>query len=237
MWLEPQGNIPSEIAIGFSDMRLDWMRLPDDSEDRKTTEEILEMRRQALQETLSSGDVCILQQVHGARVVKASVGSIQIADAHWTDEPDLNLVVLTADCVPVFLCSSHGNVVAAVHCGWRGLANHVLRNAVDSLPIDPSYLSAFTGPAICGQCYEFGVELLPQLGLTPDSSCVQKLPNPSKCMLDLPKLVADQLRALGVQNIELSDQCTYHDSESYFSYRRESTVMRQASFIRIESTV
>ena len=176
----------------------------------------------------------MLHQVHGNRMVKANPGNIQTADAQWTDEPDLNLVILTADCVPVFLCSLRGDLAVAVHCGWRGLANQILPNVVHSLPVDPANLVAFTGPAICGSCYEFGIDLLPQLKVKLDSACVRRLANPKKCLLDLPNLVANQLRSLGVRNVDVSDQCTYHHSDRYFSYRRNGTQKRQTSFIRIK---
>ena len=176
----------------------------------------------------------MLHQVHGDRMVKANAANIQTADAQWTDEPGLNMVILTADCVPVFLCSLRGDVAVAVHCGWRGLANEILRNVVHALPVDPADLVGFTGPAICGSCYEVGIELLPQLNISTDSSCVRRLDNPKKCLLDLPNLVAGQLHSLGVYSVDVSDQCTYHHSQRYFSYRRNGTHKRQASFIRIQ---
>ena len=234
MWLTPQQNTPDSIVIGFSDKRLDLGSKPRDAHSVERSDVILARRRRTLCRQIDQGGVSMMHQVHGNRMVKANASNIQTADAQWTDEPGLNMVILTADCVPVFLCSSRGDLAVAVHCGWRGLANQILRNTVHALPVDPADLVGFTGPAICGKCYEVGIDLLPKLNVSLDSSCVRRLDNSKKCLLDLPHLVADQLHRLGVTNVDVSDQCTYHHSERYFSYRRNGTQMRQASFIRIQ---
>src|SRR5919107_4547558 len=61
------------------------------------------------------------RQVHSSAVVRAN-GHGAEADAIWTDERGLGLVVVTADCVPVALARRDGRpAVALVHAGWRGL--------------------------------------------------------------------------------------------------------------------
>ena len=79
-------------------------------------------------------EVVFLHQVHGADVFDASVGgepeTAPRADALVTDNPEQLLLVRTADCVPVLLCSSDGRRVAAVHAGWKGLLAGVLPAAV-----------------------------------------------------------------------------------------------------------
>lgn len=234
MWLKPRKNVPYPIVIGFSDNRIDLATTASDAKLVKGSDSILEEKRRTLCKHVGFGDVCVLRQVHSDRMVRAKTENVQTADAHWTDMPGLNLVIFSADCVPVFLCSTRGDVAAAVHCGWRGLANQILRNVVHKLPVDAADLVGFTGPAICGNCYEVGIDLLPKLNVSSDSSCVRRLDKPKKCLLDLPNLVADQLLSLGVRNVDLSDQCTFHHSERYFSYRRNGTHKRQASFIRIQ---
>ena len=234
MWLTPRQQVPDSIVIGFSDNQLDLDSMSSDLQSDERSDVILERRRRTLCSQIGHGDLSMLHQVHGVRMVKANAANIQTADAQWTDKLGLNMVILTADCVPVFLCSLHGDVAVAVHCGWRGLANQILRNVVHALPVLPVDLVGFTGPAICGSCYEVGIELLPALDVSFDSSCVRRLDNPKKCLLDLPNLAANQLRSLGVRRVDVSDQCTYHHSERYFSYRRNGTHKRQASFIRIQ---
>ena len=55
--------------------------------------------------------------------------------------------VMTADCLPVLLTNTDGTQVAAVHAGWRGLADGILENAVNKFT-KPSQVMAWIGPAI-----------------------------------------------------------------------------------------
>ena len=70
----------------------------------------------------------------GPRCGDATAGRPRpIADAAVTSRPGRVAVVLTADCLPVFLCREDGSRVAVAHAGWRGLAAGVLENAVAAL--------------------------------------------------------------------------------------------------------
>ena len=71
------------------------------------------------------------KQVHGANLLLARPGECGEGDALFTAEPGLALSIAIADCVPVLLASPQG--VAAVHAGWRGLAQGVLGPAVAAI--------------------------------------------------------------------------------------------------------
>ena len=47
-------------------------------------------------------------------------------------------------------------------------------------------------------------------------------PRPEHYLFDLSAYAADKLRRLGIQNIAVSKDDTYADSENYFSYRRNT---------------
>src|SRR5205809_753186 len=50
----------------------------------------------------------------------------QIADASYTTLLGQACVILTADCLPLLICDKAGKQVAAIHAGWKGLANGVI---------------------------------------------------------------------------------------------------------------
>ncbi len=78
-----------------------------------------------------------LNQVHGARVQQAYAAEPPEADAAVAFDRDYACVVLTADCLPVFLCDRRGERVAVAHAGWRGLAGGVLEATVAALGVPP----------------------------------------------------------------------------------------------------
>lgn len=102
------------------------------------------------------------RQVHGREVVIVDDGPWsdrcgREADALVTRRDDLVLEVRTADCAVLGMWSDDG-VVAAVHCGWRGLVAGVVDAAVDAMrSLTPAPLRAVLGPSIGVECYEFGV--------------------------------------------------------------------------------
>src|SRR5690606_27115477 len=82
-----------------------------------------------------------LDQVHGSELVWAvRHGHKPKADAVSSREPGRVCAVLTADCLPVLLCDREGRQVAAVHCGWRGLAAQLLGRVLASFEAPGSQL-------------------------------------------------------------------------------------------------
>ncbi|MEM7402366.1 MAG: peptidoglycan editing factor PgeF, partial [Pseudomonadota bacterium] len=105
-----------------------------------------------------------LNQVHGNNVLKLddTTQSNIIADASYTDKTGIVCAILTADCLPVVFCDQKGEYIAAVHAGWRGLANGVLDNTLQALPVDNDELMCWLGPAIGPNMFEVGSEVVQQ---------------------------------------------------------------------------
>jgi copper oxidase (laccase) domain-containing protein len=67
----------------------------------------------------------------------------------------IGLVILTADCASVALGSPEG-VLGAVHAGWRGLADGVVEQAVETMgTLGATEVVGAVGPCIHPGCYEF----------------------------------------------------------------------------------
>lgn len=174
-----------------------------------------------------------LQQVHGNRVVAAeTVREPVTADAAWTREPGRPCVVMTADCLPILLCDRAGTVVAAVHAGWRGLAEGVIAATVAQLNVPPLELLAWLGPAIGPGAFEVGEEVRAAFMALDkgNASCFQ--PSPAgRWLADIYGLARLQLRRLYVTAVYGGHACTFSEPERFFSYRRETTTGRMASLI------
>src|SRR5262245_17906213 len=72
-----------------------------------------------------------LKQMHSpdALIVDGPfLGEVPTADALITKTPGLLLGIYTADCVPILLSTLSGDMVAAIHAGWRGAFKGVIEN-------------------------------------------------------------------------------------------------------------
>ena len=136
-------------------------------------------------------------------------------DGHATQAPGLMLYVTVADCVPIYLVDPRSRAVALLHAGWRGVAGKILEQGIQAL----SHKTRSTvgdivmhcGVSICHKCYEVGSEVIEALGLHSNSQ--------GKAQADLPALLAEQARALGINEVSSSELCSAHDRDRFFSHR------------------
>lgn len=171
-----------------------------------------------------------LRQVHGARVIHLDdwVPGVE-ADAAWTDRPGQVAAVLTADCLPVLLAEASGCCVAAVHAGWRGLAQGILAAVVDALPARPERLHAWIGPRIGPSHYPVGSELVEAFA---DFQFAFQPLAAGQWLADLPAIAMTQLGRAGLVSVRDSGLCTYGDRR-FFSVRRERNTGRLGSLVWI----
>lgn len=174
-----------------------------------------------------------LTQVHGTQVVDAAICLPDCAaDASYTTVPNVVCAVLTADCLPVLLCHRAGTCVAAIHAGWRGLAQGVIEAAVRSLPCHPAELLAWLGPAIGPTAFEVGGEVRDQFIAQDAASAAAFIPRHTDDYLaDIYVLARLRLAKLGVTEVYGGGACTVNDAERFYSYRRDSVTGRMTTLI------
>jgi polyphenol oxidase len=181
-----------------------------------------------------------MNQVHGDRVElvdgpqSAAVGGRTGTDALVTSTPRLALAVVTADCVPVLLADARAGVVAAVHAGRVGARDGVVARAVEAMVAagarEPD-ISALLGPAVSGRNYEVPAAMADEVeALLPGSRSTTSAGTPA---LDLRAGIACQLKALGVNAVDIDPRCTVDDA-SLFSHRRGAPTGRLASVVWME---
>ena len=153
----------------------------------------------------------------------------------------------TADCVPILLWDGVRGAVAAVHAGWRGTAKGIAARCVELMmreyDSDPAALQVAIGPCIGPCCFETGPEvpdaMLASLGpeaerfitackdahgasaAAPrcDAARSEESVSPSKFLLDLKQLNAIWLRRAGVEQIDISCDCTRCQPDRFWSHR------------------
>lgn len=196
----------------------------------------VEKNRQWLVEQMNMPSSPIwLNQTHSTVIadVADSTSEVLDADGCFTSSPQVICSAMTADCLPVLLTNTLGTQVAAVHAGWRGLANGIVENA---LGLFSGEVMAWLGPAIGSAVFEVGEDVLQafvdfdpqaQLAFTPRDV-------EGKWLADMSMLATQRLNKAGVSQVFDSGLCTLQNSDDFYSYRRDGITGRQATFIWIE---
>ncbi|MEW6570779.1 MAG: peptidoglycan editing factor PgeF [Nitrospirota bacterium] len=163
----------------------------------------------------------------------------RIADAVITARRGILIGVKVADCVPILLLDEKRSVIGAVHAGWRGSAAGIVKKSIllmiDRYESCPEDILVAIGPGI--KCYEVGSEVKEAVEKTTgEGEYYCRSEQNGKFFLDLSHANMLQVVSLGVpvQNIWISGECTYCNSEKYYSYRYMKTYNgSQGGFIGI----
>jgi polyphenol oxidase len=192
-----------------------------------------------------------LKQTHSVACVNISNCSVLApnagADAAYScgfnRAPPTACVVLTADCLPILLCSVDGLEIAAVHAGWRGLVAGVIESSLKHFRAAPNQIMAWIGPAISQAAFEVGPEVrnafLDALPIHADEvkAAFIESTNAGRWLADLYALARLRLGIFGVSQVFGGSFCT-HAEPRFHSYRRDGAASgRMATLIWFDATL
>ena len=149
-----------------------------------------------------------------------------LCDGVITNEKNLMLLTVEADCVPVYILDPVKKAIGMVHSGWRGTVNNITEKALEIMKenyeCNVSDILIHFGPSICGNCYEVGIELIDEFKKYLKCDEIHEvftpiLDKPEKYLLDVAKSIKIALIRYGIkeENISRTDICTYHDNIFY----------------------
>ena len=208
--------------------------------------------RQAVADAMKVDKLFTLKQVHSRHVVVVGKDSdpsaVVEADGLVTGDPEIGLGALGADCAPVLFVDPVAKLIGAAHAGWKGALLGVTDQILDtmvSLGGQESQVVCAVGPAIARDSYEVGEafrqRFLEQSPISAerffhrinDSGSPESEPH-----FELPGYIEARLLARGIGEVEVLNEDTYRQPESFFSYRRschknESGYGRQISVISL----
>ncbi len=145
-------------------------------------------------------------------------------DALITNDAGCALVVFTADCTPILLWDGVTGAVGAVHAGWRGTATDIagktVRKMVSEFGCRPENIRASIGPNIGACCFETDRDVPDTIIETFGQEAelfIRK--TGAKYHVDLKAVNAYALRRAGVENIEISEDCTMCAPDRFWSHR------------------
>ena len=168
-----------------------------------------------------SAPVISCHQVHLSKIINVDlqkntpqeIRKMQ-GDGLLTNQPNVILAILTADCLPILLIDKKQKAIAAIHAGRNGSMLFIIEAAIKQMEIlfgtKSENLIAGIGPGIKKCCYE----------------------------VDLFRANIEQMTKKGVlkENIFSLDQCTSCKKDIFFSYRAEKgKTGRMLGFIMIKN--
>lgn len=154
-------------------------------------------------------------------------------DALITNEVNLPLCTIHADCIPVLFYDPVHHAAGTAHSGWRGTKDGIAGKVVSEMQrvfgSDPAQLQVVIGPGICRGCFAVDEDVYRAFyeayGMSRE---IQDYlgPHPTQCgkwQIDLKAFVRHVLLAAGVPagNIDMTEACTCCDGYHFFSHRRD----------------
>lgn len=178
-----------------------------------------------------------LTQVHGIKVVNVAKEKDYVeADASFANQPKQVCLVQTADCLPILFCDTKGQLVAATHAGWKGLAIGVVEATIQTLREQGAQeIMAWLGPGIGPNAFEVGDDVRDLfMSRYPTSGQHFKVIGNQKYLGHLYAIAIDILKEHQINQISGGDLCSYSDEKRFYSFRRDETTGRMASVIWFE---
>lgn len=215
-----------EVSAFLSERKDGSMKLVKDSDVNQKN------RKRFFKEIGIGGEKVVAAEiVHGTKIEMVDEGSPDIilgADGMVTRKKDIFLSVTVADCIPVFFYEKQQEIVGIAHCGWRGIVDGIIGNAVGKIAEiggNPENIRVVLGPGI-GKChFEIREDVLDNFRDHPESVANRE----ERIFVDLKGIIKKQLFLSGArpENIEDDDECTM-ESRRYFSYRRDKPEIPEA---------
>lgn len=239
-FIKPDWQVPQKVkaftttrAGGVSKAPFDSLNLGNHVADSSSA--VSKNRQILLQQMSGCNEIRWLQQVHNTDCLTADkITNEATVDAVYTRQAGLACCVMTADCLPVLFCNRKGTQVAAAHAGWKGLANGVLLNTLNTFSAEDikEGVVAWLGPAISQAHFEVGPDVRNAFDWAPD--IYFKAGQGDRLYADLYGLARLQLQQAGVVEVSGGGFCTYEE-ERFFSYRQASNTGRMATCIWIDN--
>ena len=162
------------------------------------------------------------------RGIKQDLPPLPDCDGIVTNDPEVVLFTLHADCSAFFLFDLKNKAIGLSHAGWRGTYGRIGQKLIEKMHecygTDPCDVYAVISPCICGKCYEvekkIGDMFVAEFN---DEKIMREHENPEKAYIDIRLAAEDGFLQAGVlpEHIGHIPCCTYERDELFYSYRRD----------------
>ena len=175
----------------------------------------------------SAKDIFLLNQIHSNKFIyideKYQFRSKPKADAIITNQKNIPIGILTADCVPILICDERKNFIAAIHAGWKGAYKDIISKVINFMikkGSNPRNITAVIGPAISVKNYEVKENFKRKFIKKDKKNNNFFKIKYKKLYFDLPNYVKSCLLKIKIKNIEKMNIDTFDIKNNFFSARR-----------------
>ena len=175
----------------------------------------------------SAKNIFLLNQIHSNKLVyidyNYKLTKKPKADAVITNQKNLPIAVLTADCVPILIYDNKKRIVAAIHAGWKGAFKGIIDKVIKFMVkkgCSLKNITAVIGPSISVKNYEVKDDFMKKF-IKKDKKSLKyfKIEN-NKLYFDLSQYVYSQILQSKIKNIETIKIDTFDIKNKFFSARR-----------------
>jgi YfiH family protein len=175
----------------------------------------------------SAKNIFLLHQVHSNKFIfideKYKDKNKPKADAIVTNQRNLPIAVLTADCAPILIYDDKIKMIGAIHAGWKGAFKGIIDKVIEFMVKKGCKLENITaviGPSISLKNYEvqndFKIKFIKK-----DKKNSKFFKNKkNRLYFDLTNYIYSSLKTLKIKNIDILNIDTFDIKNKFFSARR-----------------
>ena len=169
----------------------------------------------------------LINQIHSNKIFFINNNNLNkdiYGDGLITENKNIALGILTADCAPIFIFDKKKSIVCCLHSGWKGALNNIVSKGIKKIKrkkIKSQNIIVIVGP--CLGFNNFEVDKKFKLKFIKKNKSYQKFfksKNRNKDIFDLRNLINFQISKEGIDNVFNIRKDTYKNSHIFFSHRR-----------------
>lgn len=150
-------------------------------------------------------------------------------DGLITNEKNVVLCTLYADCVPLYFVDLKHHAIGLSHSGWKGTAGQMGKRTLERMKeefgTNPRDVYAAIGPSVCVDCYEVSKEVISEFAgqfSKKEMECISYQKDNGKYQLDLWKANEIILLNAGIlkEHLSVTGLCTHCNCNRMFSHRK-----------------
>ena len=175
--------------------------------------------------SVKQNKLVLLRQIHSNKTyyLKRIPKKKLVGDGLITNSKNVAVGILTADCAPTLFYDHKRNIIGAAHAGWKGAYKKITKKMINYFKKEGSKVNdlyAIIGPCISQSNYEIKEDFRKKFLNQSQANKRHFKEANNKIYFDLKGYIFQQLKSIGVKNIEIIKKDTFSPKNKFFSARR-----------------